>query len=157
MRRRIPIAVLAVVSLAVSLGPGPSAASAPVAERVPAGMHALTWHYPLVVGGGKVTTGTKVVTSPQVIAEVRSLINALPVSAPHVICPAYVMLPYSVAFSVRVGSPAVTRVVFQLGGCPFAQVYQHGVKMSPTLGGPHLRSTYARIQKLISPQGVPLG
>jgi hypothetical protein len=51
----------------------------------------------------------------------------------------------------------VTRVVFQLGGCPYAQVYQHGVRISPTLGGPHLASTYAAIQKLISPHGVPLG
>ena len=152
------VALVAAVALTVS-SPALAANAKPAGDLVPGGLKVLTWHYPLVVGGGKETTGTKVITNRAVVGEVRSLINALPVtpSDPHRICPDYVLRPYSVVFSAAVGSPAVTTVVFELGGCPYAQVYQHGVKVSPTLGGAHLAATYARIQKLISPRGVPLG
>jgi hypothetical protein len=100
-----------------------------------------------------------VVTNVHLVSQVRALINSLPVTVPDPrrVCPRYVMLPYTVSFSARVGAPAKTRVVFELGGCPYAQVYQHGVAIVPMLGGAYLVATYQRIQKLIGPRGVPLG
>ncbi len=152
-------AALALVTVAALATPAQATTTKPVGDLVPAGLNVLTWRYPLVVGGGKETTGVKVVTNRGVVAEVRTLINSLPVTVPDPrrICPADIMRPFSVGFSRTRGSAVVTNVVFQLGGCPYAQVYQRGVKISPTLGGAHLATTYARIQKLISPQGVPLG
>jgi hypothetical protein len=143
----------------ISGGSATASTVKPVGDLVPAGLNVLTWRYPLVVGGGKVTTGTMVVTNTHVVSQVRALINSLPVTVtnPKRVCPMYVTLPYTVSFSKRVGAPAQTRVVFELGGCPFAQVFQRGVAIAPTLGGAHLVATYERIQKLISPRGVPLG
>jgi hypothetical protein len=66
------------------------------------------------------------------------------------------MLPITVSFAANKTSTPFTKVVFQLGGCPYARVYQHGVAVAPTLGGTHLAQVYARIQHLISPKGVPL-
>jgi hypothetical protein len=133
-----------------------SATAKPIGDLVPAGAKVLIWNYPLPTAN-KVLTGTLEVTNPTIIAQVRSLINSLPVtSSAHRICPDDMMLPYTVGFALSTKAKPFTRVVFQLGGCPYARVYQHGVAISPTLGGPNLSWTYARIQHLISPKGQPL-
>jgi len=128
----------------------------PQDELVPAGAGAVSWRYPLPVEN-KVLTGTITVTTPSVIARVRALINSLPLtsSAPR-ICPEFVRLPETITFETSAKATPFTRVVFQLGGCPSATVYQHGVAISPTLGGKNIGAVYAEIQKLISPQGQPL-
>jgi hypothetical protein len=161
MRRRNYLSVFTVVlGLTLASISGVSASTLkPVGDLVPRGLNVLTWRYPLVVGSGQITSGTMVVTNVHVVSQVRALINSLPVTVanPKRVCPMYVTLPYTVSFSTRVGATAQTRVVFELGGCPYARVYQHGVAIVPTLGGAHLAATYERIQKLISPRGVPLG
>jgi hypothetical protein len=143
----------------ISGGSATASTVKPVGDFVPPGLNVLTWRYPLVAGGGKITSGTMLVTNAHVVSQVRLLINSLPatVTNPKRVCPMYVTLPYTVSFSKRVGAPAQTRVVFELGGCPFAQVYQRAVAIVPTLGGAYLVATYEWIQKLISPRGVPLG
>jgi hypothetical protein len=151
--------VLGLTVASISDGSASASTHKPVGDLVPRGLNVLTWRYPLVVGGGQITSGTMVVTNVPVVSQVRALINSLPVTLanPKRVCPMYATLPYTVSFSTRVGAPVHTRVVFELGGCPYAQVYQHGVAIVPTLGGAHLVATYQRIQKLISPRGVPLG
>ena len=129
----------------------------PLGDLVSRGLNVLTWRYPLVVEGGKTTQGTMVVTNARVMFEVRTLINSLPVTVidPQRICPMFATLPYTVSFSRSVGAVAQTRVVFEMGGYRYAQVYQRGVAVVPTLGGAHVTATYVRIQKLISPRGRP--
>jgi len=127
------------------------AATKPAGDIVPSGAKVLYWTYPLPV------SGTITVTKASMIAEVRALINSLPVTTTgHRICPDDIMLPSTVSFAVSTKTTPFTKVVFQLGGCPYARVYQPGVAVSPTLAGPHLAQVYGRIQHLISPKGVPL-
>jgi hypothetical protein len=117
-------------------------------ELVPAGAHVLIWSSTSVVGSG--TNGTIVVRNLAIIAEVRALINALPLTNNlHHACPDDMMLPITLSFAAAPGSTPFTRVIFQLGGCPSAEVVQHGSVVLPTLGGPNLSSTYGKIKKLI--------
>jgi hypothetical protein len=133
-----------------------SGATKPMSDLVPTGAKVLYWSYPLPVAA-KVRDGTLTVTKASVIAGVRALINSLPVSSTAKrVCPDDMMLPITVSFAANKTSTPFTKVVFQLGGCPYARVYQHGVAVAPTLGGTHLAQVYARIQHLISPKGVPL-
>lgn len=144
------------VSLALSGTSIASAVSKPAGDLVPSGATVLLWYYPLPVAN-KVLTGTITVRNPVIISEVRALINSLPVTQPgNRICPADVMLPYVIGFSKGVKAKPFTKVLFQLGGCPYARVYQNGVAVSPTLGGPNLSTVYQHIQHLISPKGQPL-
>jgi hypothetical protein len=98
------------------------------------------------------------VSNPAVIARVRSMINAIPVSnyPKTQACPADAMVPYILRFSTSTSAASFTKVVFQLAGCPEATVFQHGVAQRPTLGGWSLPKLYAAIQKVISPRGQPL-
>jgi hypothetical protein len=91
------------------------------------------------------------ITNPKVIAEVRSLINSLPVSnTSRMFCPDDLMIPAWVSFSTSAAATPYARVMFQLGGCPFARVYQHGVAELPTLGGSHLGTVYSTIKTLFN-------
>jgi hypothetical protein len=56
----------------------------------------------------------------------------------------------------RPSGASFTSVVFQLGGCPGATVYQHGVAQRPTLRGWSLSRLYSAIAKVIAPQEPPL-
>ncbi|MFI5034975.1 MAG: hypothetical protein ACHQFZ_02080 [Acidimicrobiales bacterium] len=159
MSRSRPVAV-AVLSLTTALSisaPATAALSKPARLLVPSGATALYWSYPMPLPGG-VHYGTLKVTNPSVIARVRAMINAIPVSNYPKLqaCPADAMVPFVVRFSTSTAGAAFSKVVFQLAGCPEATVYQHGVAQRPTLGGWSLPTLYHSIQKVISPGGVPL-
>jgi hypothetical protein len=141
--------VVAILATSISLtAPNASAATKSSREYVPAGAHVLTWSSTSVVGSG--TNETIVVRNLTVIAEVRALINALPLTNNrHHACPQDMMLPITLSFAASPSSTPFTRVIFQLGGCPSAEVVQHGSIILPTLGGPNLSSTYGKIKKLI--------
>jgi hypothetical protein len=141
--------VVAVGATTIALStPSAFAATKSPRELVPAGAHVLTWSSTSVAVGG--TNGTIVVRNLAVIADVRALINALPLTNNlHHACPDDMMLPITLSFAKSPGSPPFTRVIFQLGGCPSAEVVQHGSIVLPTLGGPNLSSTYGKIKKLI--------
>jgi hypothetical protein len=144
-----------VATLSLTTGPAMAATKSP-REFVPAGAHVLYWSYPMPVASGSVD-GSVTVKNPAIIREVRALINALPLSDTlHRFCPEDMMLPQTISFAASAHSTPFTRVVFQLGGCPSAEVVQHGQVVLPTLGGPNLSSTYAKIKHLISPSGQPL-
>jgi hypothetical protein len=143
------VLVVAILATSISLSaPGAFAATKSPREFVPGGAHVLIWSSTSVVGSG--TNGTIVVRNLIVIGEVRALINALPLTNNrHHACPEDMMLPITLSFAASPGSTPFTRVIFQLGGCPSAEVVQHGSIVLPTLGGPNLSSTYAKIKKLI--------
>ncbi|MGH3733741.1 MAG: hypothetical protein ACRDVC_10305 [Acidimicrobiales bacterium] len=135
--------------------PGSAATKSP-REYVPAGAHVLYWDSlePIsrATGGG-----TIVVKNLTIIGEVRALINALPLSnTRHRVCPDDMTLPITVSFAASAASTPFTRVVFQLGGCPSAEVFERGAPVLPTLGGPNLSRTYAKIKNLISPSALAL-
>jgi hypothetical protein len=141
--------IVAIFATALSLSvPSAFAATKSPREFVPGGAHELIWSSTSVVGSG--TNATIVVRNLTVIAEVRALINALPLTNNlHHACPDDMMLPITLSFVASPGSAPFTRVIFQLGGCPSAEVVQHGSIVLPTLGGPNLSSTYGKIKKLI--------
>ncbi len=155
--RPIVVVVITLVSCLSFTAPAVAAPSKPARLLVPAGATALYWSYSMPLPGGS-RYGTLKVTSPAVIARVRAMINAIPVSdyPKNQICPADAMVPYIVRFSTSTAGAAFTKVVFQLAGCPEATVYQHGVAQRPTLGGWSLPKLYSAIQKVISPKGQPL-
>jgi hypothetical protein len=140
--------VVAIVSTLALSAPNALAATKSSREFVPGGAHVLIWSTTSVADGG--TNGTIVVTNLEVIAQVRALINALPLTNTlHHACPDDMMLPITLSFAASRASTPFTRVIFQLGGCPSAEVVQHGSIVLPTLGGPNLSSTYGKIKKLI--------
>jgi hypothetical protein len=97
------------------------------------------------------SNNTETITNPTIIAEVRSLINSLPVSdTSKMFCPDDLMIPAWLTFSTSATATPYSRVEFQLGGCPFARVSQHGVPELPTLGGAHLGQVYAKIKTLFA-------
>jgi hypothetical protein len=145
---RVGMMVVAILAATLALSPTSYGATKSPREYVPGGAHVLIWSSTSVVGGG--ATGTIVVRNLAVIAEVRALINALPLTSTlHHACPDDMMLPITLSFAASPGSAPFTRVIFQLGGCPSAEVVQHGSIVLPTLGGPTLSSTYGKIKKLI--------
>ena len=152
----VPVVLLLLSLLSLS-SPALDATAAPPRLLIPAGAAALYWSYPMPLPMG-MHYGTMKITNPSVIARVRAMINAIPVSNYSKIqaCPADAMLPCTIRFSTSTAAASFTRVVFQLGGCPEATVYQHGVAQRPTLGGWPLPRLYASIQKVISPRGQPL-
>jgi hypothetical protein len=157
---RYPIATIAMVSLAALLSyssPAWSAASKPARLMVPVGATALFWSYSMPLSTGS-RYGTIKISDPKVIARVREMINAIPVSdyPKDGACPDDMMIPYVIRFSDSTAAASFTKVVFQLGGCPAATVYQHGVAELPTLGGWSLAKLYDAISKVISPRGQPL-
>jgi hypothetical protein len=149
--------VAGVIVLVLSLCSVSSAVAAtvtkPSGDLISARLKALEWR-PLDITPSQI----KVVTTPSVLVRVRALINALPVAAvnPHQVCPMDMILVPSLNFATSLSAPIVTRVVFQLGGCPQAQVYQYGKKVSPALGGPNIAAVYYRIRQLITPHGVSM-
>lgn len=145
---RAAMLLIAVVATTALSSPSAFAATKSPRELVPAGAHVLIWSSASAVGSG--TNGTIVVRNLTIIAEVRALINALPLTnTAHHACPDDMMLPITLSFAAAPGSTPFTRVIFQLGGCPSAEVVQHGSIVVPTLGGPNLSSTYGKIKKLI--------
>jgi hypothetical protein len=146
-----------VVCATFSLSTPALATTKPVRLLVPAGATALYWSYSMPLPSGA-HYGTMKITNANVIARVREMINAIPVAnySKHQACPDDAMVPYIVRFSTSTASAAFTKVVFQLGGCPEATVYQHGVAQRPTLGGWSLSRLYTAIQKVIAPHGQPL-
>jgi hypothetical protein len=129
-----------------------SATTKPVHDVVPAGAKVIYFDSSAVsLGNGVTGTNATEITNPKVIAEVRNLINSLPVSnTSKMFCPDDLMIPAWVSFSNSAGSTPFARVEFQLGGCPFARVYQHSVGELPTLGGPRLGTVYAKIKSLFN-------
>jgi len=150
----VTLSLIAALSLSA---PAMSAPAKPTRLLVPAGAKALYWSYSMPLPTG-VHYGTMKISNPSVIARVREMINAIPVStySKTQVCPADAMVPYIVRFSTSTAAASFTRVVFQLAGCPEATVFQHGVAQRPTLGGWSLPHLYAAIQKVISPRGQPL-
>ena len=148
------LSLIAALSLSA---PAMSAPAKPTRLLVPAGAKALYWSYSMPLPTG-VHYGTMKISNSSVIARVREMINAIPVStySKTQVCPADAMVPYIVRFSTSTAAASFTRVVFQLAGCPEATVFQHGVAQRPTLGGWSLPRLYAAIQKVISPRGQPL-
>ena len=150
------VAVVALFAFTLTLGVSASAAAKSPRELVPAGAHVLVWSDPEPAVNGS-TGASTVVKNLAIIDKVRALINALPVSNTlHRACPDDVMIPITISFAASPGATPFTRVVFQLGGCPSAEVIQRGVVVLPTLGGPNLSATYAKIKDLISPRAQPL-
>jgi hypothetical protein len=157
-RFRTPLTVVLTLVAALSLSsPASATPSKPARLLVPAGAKALYWSYPMPLPTG-VRYGTMKISNPTVIARVRAMINAIPVSdyPKTQACPADAMVPYIIRFSTTTAAASFTKVVFQLAGCPEATVFQHGVAQWPTLGGWSLPHLYAAIQKVISPRGQPL-
>jgi hypothetical protein len=153
--RATTLVALVGATLALSTVPAVAATKSP-RELVPAGAHVLYWSSPTISASGT-ANGTITVKNQAVINEVRTLINALPLSDTlHRACPDDMMLPQTISFAASTSSTPFTRVVFQLGGCPSAEVVQHGKVVLPTLGGPNLSSTYARIKHLIDPSAQPV-
>jgi hypothetical protein len=149
------ILALLVATLALSTTPAVAATKSP-RELVPAGAHVLYWSSPSFNASGTID-GTITVKSQVIVNQVRALINALPLSDTlHRACPDDMMQPQTVSFAASASSTPFTKVVFQLGGCPSAEVFQHGKVVLPTLGGPNLSSTYAKIKHLIDPSAEPL-
>lgn len=143
-------ATLAVVAIAGSSSGSAFAAAKPSGDLVPAGAHVVL----LTTSGtglpGPSSGATIAVTNPTVIGEVRDMINALPLSNPRRrVCPDDLMIPAWVSFSLRKSAIPFTRVLFQLGGCPYARVYQDGVAITPTLGGADLAVVFSRIRQII--------
>lgn len=156
LRRGVVVALALVASLSVTTSALATPAK-PTRLLVPAGATALYWSYSMPLPGGS-RYGTMKITNPAVLARVRKMINAIPVTdyPKNQACPADAMVPYIVRFSTSTPEASFTKVVFQLAGCPEATVYQHGVAQRPTLGGWSLPRLYAAIQKVISPKGQPL-
>jgi len=152
----IAVALLAVASVLVVVTKSTTTPS-PQNGPVPTGATVLTWTYPMPLPG-HVATGKMTITNPTVIARVRSLINALPETNYPVgtICPADAMFPFTVSFATSPHAAPFATVVFQLGGCPTATVHVHGTQLRHTLGNWSLPTQYAVIQKVISPQGIPV-
>jgi hypothetical protein len=147
-------AVLLVVAVATSIASLASATTKSPREDVPAGAHVLLWSDPVVAVNGS-TPRQITVTNPAVIARVRALINALPLSdTEHRACPDDMMIPITLSFASKKGAVPFTRVVFQLGGCPSAEVFQNGAAVLPTLGGSTLSSTFATIRHLMDPSAA---
>ena len=155
--RPTTLVILSLVAALSLSSPALAAPTKPTRLQVPAGAKALYWTYSMSLITG-VHYGTMKISSPSVIARVRALINAIPVSnyLKAQACPADAMVPYIVRFSTSTAAASFTKVVFQLAGCPEATVFQHGVAQRPTLGGWSLAKLYAAIQKVMSPRGQPL-
>ena len=164
MRRAIPRIIVAtalivtgsVWALGAQSAPG-ATVTKPPGDAVGANLKVITW------GFGEVTPGTtsassRVVTDAMVVARVTSLINSLPATVPNPrqVCATFILLTPALVFSVSDHSAVVTRVVFEITGCPSVQVYQHGHQISPKLGGPDVTSTYWKITKLLNPHGITL-
>ena len=155
--RDTTLVILVISATLVLSSPALASRAKPTRLLVPVGATALYWSYAMPLPAG-VHYGTMKIINPTVIAGVRSMINAIPASnySKNQACPADAIVPYIVRFSTTSAAASFTKVVFQLGGCPEATVYQHGVAQRPTLGGWSLPHLYAAIQKVISPRGQPL-
>lgn len=143
------LGALAAVALAVALFVG---AGAPVgAAAKPPGDLIGPGAALVVYSGGPLVTGASgryATRAPGAIAEIRRLVNALPLYSPPPVCPDDLMIPAVVTF-VRASGAVIARVSFQLGGCPSATVYRGGRAVEPRLGGRDLGATLSRIRALV--------
>jgi hypothetical protein len=155
--RTMTIVILVMIATFSLSSAALASSNKPTRLLVPVGATALYWSYSMPLPSG-VHYGTMKINNPNVIVRVRAMINAIPASnySKNQACPADAMVPYIVRFSTTSAAASFTKVVFQLGGCPEATVYQHGVAQRPTLGGWSLPHLYTAIQKVISPRGQPL-
>jgi hypothetical protein len=145
----------ALTFLLVCASAAPSgAASKPARYDVPGGATVLYFtSFATPASGASATAGTITVTNVTVIAKIRALINALPVSdTRNRFCPDDLLVPSYVSFAATASTAPFAKVMFQLGGCPFARVYQHGVATSPALGGTHLGLVFSEIKRLVGDQ-----
>jgi hypothetical protein len=158
---RMPLLLLGSLTLvvaAVFVVPSSAAANKPANLIVLAGAKSMTWSYPLPVATG-VVQGTIGFVNAKKIAQVRAIVNALPVQKlDGRTCPFFIA-PYPPVLTFARSSEAApfAKVVFTLGGCPYAQVFQGRVAIVSILGDKALQKTYDRIVKILSPQGPPLG
>ena len=156
---RVARAAVVLVALVATSPTATAAANStgakPVGDTVPGGARVLTWNAPpsLAPAG---TRATVVVTNASVIREVRALVNSLGVT-PLVsgVCPDDLMVPTTLSFAASRSTAPFTRIVFQLGGCPYARIYQHGVAVDPTLGGTRLPRVYELIDHLVHSRAHP--
>jgi len=141
---------LAMGAALVSAAPS-GAANKPARDVIPAGATVLYFtSYATPSGGVTSSSGAITVTNVRVIDQIRSLINALPLSDPRPrVCPDDLLVPSYVSFAANAATAPFARVLFQLGGCPFARVYRDGVAESPTLGGAHLGIVFSEIKRLV--------
>ena len=147
--------LLALAIGAVLVGAGPAgAATKPARDFVPAGATVLYFtSFVTPANRASANRGTVTVTNPKVIAEIRGLINSLPLSdTSHMFCPDDLMVPSYVSFARDAATAPFAKVMFQLGGCPFARVYDHGVAVLPTLGGATLGTVFSHIKELADGQ-----
>ncbi|MFZ0768588.1 MAG: hypothetical protein WAM64_05145 [Acidimicrobiales bacterium] len=146
---RVPSALALSAALLV-VGTSLAAASTkPPGDLVPAGAKVLYFDSSIVSLPVTTSNGEVTVTNLKVIAQVRALINSLPLTHIRGACPDDMMIPSWVSFSTSAKATPFTKVMFQLGGCPYARVYQKGVAISPTLGGTNLAGVYSQIKKLV--------
>jgi hypothetical protein len=150
---RRAVAALAMGSVLIAVVPA-GAAGKPARDLVPAGATVLYFtSFPTPLGGVSASSGSISVTDVKVIDEIRGLINALPVSdTRNRVCPDDMMVPSYVSFAVNATTAAFAKVLFQLGGCPYARVYLHGVAESPTVGGANLGVVFSKIRRLVDDQ-----
>ncbi|MGC2168704.1 MAG: hypothetical protein WA580_06355, partial [Acidimicrobiales bacterium] len=93
------VAALLVVAVATSAATPASATTKSPREYVPAGAHVLVWSDPDIAVNGS-TPRQIAVTNLAVIARVRALINALPLSDnQHRVCPDDMMIPITLSFA----------------------------------------------------------
>lgn len=146
----VTLAMGSVVIAAVPVG----ALTKPARDFVPAGATVLYFTSLATPSSGVSSNdGGTTVTNLKVIDQIRGLINALPVSdTRNRVCPDDMMVPSYVSFAVNTTTAPFAKVVFQLGGCPYARVYLHGVAVSPTVGGANLGVVFSKIKRLVDDQ-----
>jgi hypothetical protein len=146
---RICAALSLSVALLITSAALAGAQTKPARDLVGPGAKVITFDSSAVTINGDGRSST--ITNPQIIAEVRDLINGLPVSnTSRMFCPDDLMIPAWLTFSTSAAATPYAKVEFQLGGCPFARVFQHGAGERPTLGGSTLGTVYAKIKSLFA-------
>jgi hypothetical protein len=150
---RRAVATLALVALLVEAAPAGAAGSRHA--DIPRGATVLYFtSFATPVSTTSTTKGATVVTNAAVIAEIRSLIDALPLANTHRFCPADLLVPSYVSFAANATTAPFARVMFQLGGCPFARIYVHGKPVTAALGGPTLGTVFSKIKNLVEKNGT---
>lgn len=140
----VALVVALVVALAGAATPAGAAAKPPGDLIGPGAALVVYSGGPLAAGA----SGRYSTRAPGAIAEIRRLVNALPLYNPPPVCPDDLMVPAVVTF-VRASGTVIARVSFQLGGCPSATVYRGRRAVEPRLGGRDLGATLSRIRALV--------
>lgn len=139
-------AVLTALAVVAPASVTSGASAKPRGDLIGTGVHVVSLQRGSFAGSGPTRYWS---SNPSVVADVRALINALPVAHPPTVCPDDLMIPTVVAFYAAPGIAPFARVSFQLGGCPAATVYRGARAVAPALGGDRLGSVLSRITSLI--------